>query len=180
MQEIWKDVPGYEGFFNISNLGRIETVSRKVKNNNYKGVRISKKRILQPFLMKNNYYAIKLCVNGVNKKFYLHRLIAQAFIPNPKNKREINHIDGNKQNNNILNLEWVDRKENITHALMTGLLKTGEQCPWHKLTEKQVKKIRSEYIPFINGYKNLGKKYGVSWQTIVSIIKNKSWKHIEI
>ena len=106
--EIWKDIPNYEGLYKINNYGKIKRLpfNRYIKTHNEKG-----------------YIRVALCKNNKVKHLYLHRLIALTFIPNPENKPEVNHKDGNKLNNNINNLEWSTRKENMNHARDTGLWK---------------------------------------------------------
>ena len=112
--EVWKDVVGYEGLYRISNQG---TVCRLYKN--------GKVNFMTPRIL-NGYWRVKLCNGNTQKEYFLHRLIAQAFIPNPDNKPEINHINGIKTDNRIENLEWVTRSENAIHATKTGLLKYSE------------------------------------------------------
>lgn len=111
MQEIWKDIPGYEGLYIISNTGKIISF-------NYRGASFHK----QIFPSNHQgYKRIVLVKNNVHKKYFMHRLVAETFIPNPFNKPEVNHIDGDKTNNNVNNLEWVSHKENVHHAIKNGL-----------------------------------------------------------
>jgi len=122
MREEWKDIEGYEGFYQVSNLGRVKSVERETySGHNYSVRRIEKERILPGYKVKNGYLYQTLLKNGVMKTFKLHRLVAQAFIPNPYNKPQVNHINGDKTNNSVYNLEWVTRKENLRHAYETGL-----------------------------------------------------------
>ncbi len=116
--EIWKDIYGYEGAYKVSNLGRIQSLLRK----NTKG------KILNPAKNNRGYLRLGLCFKGKIRYDSVHRLVAEAFIPNPKNLPEVNHIDGNKLNNRVENLEWVTKGENQIHAYKTGL---------RKITEKQ-------------------------------------------
>ena len=109
MEEEWKDVKGFEGLYQISNYGRI------------KSLRFNKVRLMKPFI--KSYYMVELCVNSVRKTFMVHRLVAEAFIPNPENKPQVNHIDGNKLNPRVDNLEWCTPSENLKHAYRTGLAK---------------------------------------------------------
>lgn len=102
-EEVWKDVVGYEGLYKVSNFGRIKNVkTNKIKNQ---------------FRKRNGYMQVHLYANNKEKNAYIHRVVAQAFIPNTENKKEVNHKDLNKLNNNIINLEWCNRKENMQHAL---------------------------------------------------------------
>lgn len=106
MNEIWKAIENYEGLYQISNLGRI-------KNN--------KNRIMKQKPSKDGYVRILLYKQGKYTSKYVHILVAKAFIPNPQNKEEVNHIDANKSNNRIDNLEWVTKKENNYHAVKMHL-----------------------------------------------------------
>lgn len=109
MQEIWKDIKGYEGLYQVSNLGRVR--SFKDKNNI---------RVLKP--AGKPYLMISISNNQHKTKRYLvHRLVAQAFVENIENKAQVNHIDGNKLNNKASNLEWTTPKENINHAWKNNL-----------------------------------------------------------
>lgn len=115
MQEIWKDVVGYEGLYQVSNIGRIRKINidyftRQDRVNQYrylKGSTGSK--------CLGGKYVLIYMKGG--KRMQLHRIVASAFIPNPENKPQVNHIDGNPKNNNVSNLEWCTRSENIKHAI---------------------------------------------------------------
>ena len=111
-QEIWKDIKGYEGLYQVSNMGRIKSLKRKVKNKN--GYRIANEKIIKPVLTDTcKYYAVGLHKNKKRKTLLVHRLVAINFIPNPNNYTEVNHKDENKQNNNVNNLEWCNHKYNM-------------------------------------------------------------------
>lgn len=188
MIEEWRKVEGYEGFYEISNLGNVCSLEREYIRNGNKF--IVKGRILKASVNSNGYFVVSLCVNGIPRKCYVHRLIAEAFIPNKENKRTVNHIDGIKTNNNIENLEWATYSENNKHAFDTGL-KTGlganangnhqgESHPRTKLKESDVRYIR------INSRKNggqftnrqLANKFGVCMSNVSEIINLKKWKHV--
>ena len=101
---VWKDVIGYEGVYQVNNIGEVK--------------RVSKNKLLTPYVgvKSKGYIYVKLCMNNVRCKKALHRVVAEAFIPNPLNKPEVNHKDGNKSNNCVDNLEWCNRSENEQHS----------------------------------------------------------------
>lgn len=117
MEEIWKDVKNYEGAYMVSNLGRIKSLPRKGTKGN----------ILNPSRNNKGYCTVELTFKGKNRSTFVHRVVAENFIPNLKNLPEVNHIDGNKLNNNVENLEWVTKGQNQIHAYKTGLRKTTEK-----------------------------------------------------
>lgn len=125
MKEIWKDIEGFEGYYQVSNLGRVRSVDRVVTQFNgwANAKRPTKGRIRTITKQTQGYSQVGLCKNGVQKSYRLNRLVAKAFVPNPDNKLYVNHIDGNKDNNRADNLEWVTNSENIMHAYKNGLLK---------------------------------------------------------
>lgn len=107
MDEVWKDIKGYEGLYQVSNLGRVKRL---------KGKYMSKERILKQFPNKHGYLLVSLCKTGKQKSFAVHRLVALQFIPKVKNKPEVNHIDEDKTNNMSSNLEWCTRVENNNYG----------------------------------------------------------------
>lgn len=100
MKELWKDIDGYDGRYAVSTWGRVKGVHG----------------IMKPYTNSKGYLKIGLMKDGVSQKHRVHRLVAQAFIPNPFDLPEVNHIDGNKQNNSITNLEWIDGDGNRAHS----------------------------------------------------------------
>lgn len=117
MEEIWKDIEGYEGLYQISNLGRIKSLSRFIYTNKEKTKGYySENKILRLTSDDTGYLQVSLSKNGAVKKFHVHRLVAIAFIPNIHNKPQINHIDRNRKNAKATNLEWVTDSENKYHA----------------------------------------------------------------
>lgn len=129
MKEVWRDIKGYEGLYRVSNKGRIKRLGgtfNYVNKNQYSNVKTTfhkKEKILKNILYQNGYYGVSLCKENKCKNNLIHRLIAIHFISNKKNKKQVNHIDGIKTNNNIDNLEWVTPKENVRHAIDIGLKK---------------------------------------------------------
>lgn len=118
MQEIWKDIKGYEELYQVSNLGRIKSLERKKQN--HSKLQIVPENIKKPHQQfgkyKNEYLVVNLYKNNKSKNMFIHRLVAEAFLDNFDKNLEVNHKDGNKQNNSVENLEMLTRSENIKHA----------------------------------------------------------------
>lgn len=115
MEEIWKEIPGFEGLYEVSNIGRVRSLDRFVIDAYYSKGHIQKGRIHKNTLSKAGYYTTSLTdKNKIKKHHYIHRLVASAFIPNPNNYPVINHIDENPLNNNVSNLEWCTQKHNLS------------------------------------------------------------------
>ena len=115
MQEIWKNIKGYEGLYEVSNLGNVKSL---------------RKNKIMKFSKCGDYHLILLCNNGKMKGELVHRLVAKAFIPNPNNYETVNHIDENKKNNSVDNLEWLSNKDNVIYSQAKKIkatnIKTGE------------------------------------------------------
>ena len=175
-KEIWKDIEGYEDLYQVSNFGRVKSLVD----------RLGKKRelILKANTNKQKYLFVTLYKGKNIKTLKIHRLVAEAFISNPEHKPTVNHLDGNKQNNNLNNLEWATRSEQTKHAFKIGLMKVsyGEKASNAKLTDEQAIKIRAEYVPYSRKYGTyaLAKKYGVKPDAIQRIVKEKTFKHLQI
>ena len=123
MEELWKDVAGYEGLYQVSSIGRVKSLSRYVefyRNGRGPFLRPVKEKILS---LGNNgrYSTATLCRNDEMNQQYVHRLMCLAFLPNPKNKPQVNHKNGDSWDNRIENLEWCTESENIQHAIKIGL-----------------------------------------------------------
>lgn len=174
-EEEWKSIIGFCN--EVSNLGRVRSTTHVSRNGKtYQG------KILKPIITKSGYVNVCLITGNdetrVTKR--VHRLVAEAFCDNPEDKDEINHKDGNKENNRAENLEWVTRSENEQHAYDNNLVKVlkGSEKPCAKLNEEDIRNIRKEYE---NGCLQieLAERYGVARQTISSIVNRKAWTHVQ-
>ena len=125
MSEIWCDIKGYEGLYRVSNLGRVKSLERLVKSK-HNSNRLVKNKILMQGIDKDGYHLVVLSVNNKRATKKVARLVGMAFIPNLKNKPQINHINGIKNDNRVSNLEWCTCKENIQHAI-NERLRTGRR-----------------------------------------------------
>lgn len=181
MEEIWKDVPSHEGYYQVSNLGNFRSLPRVIR---YKsnGTRNYPAKKLLTESTKDNYQRITLMKEGVKARYQAHRLVALAFIPNPENKPCINHIDGNKSNNIVTNLEWCTPSENMIHADNTRLrdmskhhpsnakkikcLETGEIFVSYYQAIKWLGKTTNSLSALVRGTRNYGRAFGYHWQFI--------------
>lgn len=174
---MWKQIPGYENCYEASESGEIRSVDRIIpypRDENYKSFLTGR---LMSQCDCDGYLIVHLSNNGVKKNHTVHRLIALTFIPNPENKRTINHINGIKTDNRVENLEWASYKENINHAIKTGLrdLK-GEKNNKAVLSASDILNIRLNK----NGITKteMAKLYGVKPACISKITLHRTWKHI--
>lgn len=176
MKEEWRDIKEFEGYYQISNLGRVRSLSRKVKSKWGYVLRQGKIRAID--FDNFGYPTCRLSKNGKHKNKRIHVLICEAFLGGKKPNEEVNHIDGNKANSILSNLELVTRSGNIKHAYKLGLRKPkyGEQNHLSKLTEKQVLDIFSQRDSSIA--KVLSEKYCVSTDTIYDIWSGTKWAHL--
>lgn len=171
MEEVWKDIEGFEGKYQVSNLGRVKSVKRLVDNDGVlgkKGKQTVRERILK-FADARGYKVVALYGHGTKRSIlYVHRLVASAFI-NPK--LEVNHIDGNKENNSSSNLEWVSKRQNMDHAAINGLIHS-------KLTREDIFKIKEKYFDRISSVTSLAEEYGVNVSCIYNVLSGKNWNHV--
>jgi hypothetical protein len=130
MKEVWKDIVGFEGFYQVSNLGRVKSLEKKVPYGY--GLRTIPERILKNNINQCGYCYVVLYKDTCKRKHKVHRLVAEAFIENPNNKKCVNHKDGNKQNNCVDNLEWVTHSENMQHASDSGLWESWNKGKHYK------------------------------------------------
>ena len=168
-KEIWKDAIGYKGYYQVSNLGNVRSIERKVKTGRKKG-RVVPAQLMKARILNTGYFVVDLQKNNQRKTCKVHRLVALAFMPNPLYKFEVNHKNGNKLDNRLHNLEWVSKSANTRHALLMGLKKT-------KVTPLQVKKVRSFYIQGMN-QKLIANLLGITRPQVSHILTSRSWSFI--
>lgn len=173
MSEIWKDINGYEGLYQISNLGRVRSLAKQC------GFTYLPETIRRTKVKPNGYEIIILSKNNRKKTHHIHRLVAMAFLDDYCEMLDVNHKDGNKLNNNLANLEMCTRSENIRHAYDNGLSKAarGERNGKSKLTSSEVLAIKQAYKDCPN-YTRLGRLFNVNPGTIYAIINGITWREI--
>lgn len=161
MNEVWKDVVGYEYYYMVSNMGEIRRKGKITAMKHNAG--------------KRGYKSIMLHLNSKPMRFYVHRLVAIAFLGNPENKKEVNHINGIKHDNRVENLEWVTQKENKKHAVKIGLIPKGECHCNCKVSEAAARDIKFNYKKGVNTHKYFAMKYNISTKNVSQITRNKRW-----
>ena len=160
--EIWEDIQGYEGLYQVSNLGRVKSLGDKSNHKTEKFLNFYGDR----------YKSVKLYKNSKPKMFRVHRLVAEAFIPNPYNKKEVNHIDCNKFNNKVDNLEWVTREENHIHKCANGLNSTKEAVEKNKIKIAQIDNY-GEIIKCFGSMSDAARELNLSVANICNVCKGK-------
>lgn len=174
MIEEWKPVKDFELFYEVSDKGRVRSLDRVDSMNRHK-----KGVLKSPCNNGRGYMCVNLKAHGKQKQKSIHRLVAEAFIPNPDNLPEVNHKDGNKANNCVDNLEWCTASHNKKHAFRTGLNKQrkGLNNPHHKLSKEAVLHIREKAKPYDKNYSyaKLAKKFNVSEPTIKKVAWGESY-----
>jgi hypothetical protein len=177
MTEEWLDINGFEGYYQVSNLGYVKSLQRVIHHKN--GSLSVRERILIRNSGTKGYLTVGLCRDGVHLTKRIHILVALAFIPNPKNKPEVNHKDGNKSNCCASNLEWATTKENSDHATKNGLRGVGSRARSAILTEEDIPIIRRELADG-DPLDLVAFRHKVSARSIGAIRRGESWKHIPI
>jgi len=175
--EVWKDVVGYEGIYQVSNNGRVRSMTRIVVDSigiprKYKG------RILSQIL-NERYYVVSLCHKGDQKNVGIHSLVLESFVgPRPEGMEACHFPDRDVTNNRLENLRWDTHLANQQDKIIHGTSSKGEKNCKAKVTEDIVRKIRSEYIPGITPRKQLAEKYGIHRDSISAIVKKRTWSHV--
>lgn len=160
--EIWKPIKGYEGLYEVSNTGKVKSLEKRARFG--RGYRTFPERELKLSEDKDGYYKVNLSKQGKKKRFFVHRLVATAFIGNPEELPVVNHKDGNKKNNFVSNLEWTTRSENDLHAFRTGLRK-----PTDGGTSKKVIQVDIHTGKVIQEYKSISEAARKNKVSITSI-----------
>lgn len=164
MEEIWKDITGYEGLFKVSNLGR---------------VRDSKGNLKLPYINNKGYCCVSLYKDNKTCHHLVHRLVAAEFISNDSNKNQINHIDSNKRNNRVDNLEWCNQNENYEHGMKNFLYSHNEDHYFAKLTNEIARTIPTLFkLGFIRS--TIAKILGVNTSSIEAIEKGISYRELNL
>lgn len=180
MQEVWKPITGFECLYEVSNLGRVKSLPRIRKGVNRSGgvsFRCYKGSVLSTTKNNSRYVTVTLFKDGEETPALVHRLVAQEFLPNPENKPEVNHKDGDTFNNAVSNLEWCTRKENAIHSTKVLRKNIVEKQPQSKLTEPQVLEIVALSKKNLT-QTEIGEAYGVDRTTIGKILSGKHWSHV--
>ena len=166
-QEEWRDIKEFEGLYQISNLGRVKSLSREVRANTC-GIRTLQEKIITSCKSSCGYMMVVLCKDGVRFNKTIHRLVAETFIPNPKALREINHKDEDKTNNCVDNLEWCNRVYNANYG--TGV----ERCAKKKMKPVEMMDNQCNVIQVFNSALEAERKTGISRKRISYVCLGKS------
>lgn len=182
MQEAWKPVVGFEGIYEVSNFGKVQSLDRMVRHvskSGRVGERLFPGRVLKLVDHTHGYKSAVLCDSPKRSALLIHRVVAEAFIPNPDNLPWINHKDANKSNNRVDNLEWCTPSDNMQHAMKLGLhpVLRGSQRGTAKLNEESVAAIKKLLtLGFSN--EEIANLFKVSTAPISYIRTGKAWNHV--
>lgn len=176
MEEIWKDIYGYEGYYQVSSLGRIKSLKRIVYGVGHGYNRMKEETIKKFGIHNKGYYQVQLCKERCKRTFKVHRLVATAFCENKNNYEQVDHIDGNKLNNRVDNLEWVTNKENHNRKMKMGLNinLTGEKHGMNKYSKETVIQLYKKYL---DGMKQteIAEIFNVNKSTVNAICSKRLW-----
>lgn len=165
-QVIWKAVKGYEGLYEVSNRGQVRSLD--IYTPCFNGtMRLRKGRIKPIYTNNRGYQNVALCHNGKTNRILLHRIVAEAFIPNPDNKAQVNHIDGDVCNNNVENLEWVTDNENKAHSNIDC---GGTQRPQKPVL---VRELKSNATTYFKGLREAERTLSLDHKSALNVIQGK-------
>jgi len=178
MIEIWKTLPEIKGFYEVSNLGRVKSLARVIDRKHGYPLPI-KEKIMTNCLDKKGYARMRLSVNKIGMTIKVHRLVARAFIVNKHNKKQVNHKNGIKTDNNVNNLEWATNRENHIHAVDNNLIKyrKGNDHPMAILNSDKVLIIKERLFKG-DTQLSIANDFGVNHSTICNIKTGRSWKNV--
>lgn len=179
--EVYLVVPGYEGLYEVSNFGRVKSVDRVIEHKNNRWGNSHKTRYtgkeLKQKIDKYGYPCVCL-FNGTKRRYVtVHRLVAEAFIENNSSLPQVNHIDGNKLNNHVSNLEWVSPSQNVSHAIRMGLLvpARGDGLPQTAVDQIIAKEIKEDLITGKYSQVEIARKFNVSKNVVWRIKTGQTW-----
>ena len=168
--EVWKPVSGFEGIYEVSDRGNVRSLDRYYTGKDGRRI-LYKGQPIKAAIGKNGYRVVSLWKKGCGSMRYVHRLVAEAFIPNPLNKKTVNHKDDCRTNNNVSNLEWATFSKNNTHEYRV----LGKKGHGRKLSDDQVRYIcHSEESP-----RALSKRFGISDSVICNVRNNKIYRDVD-
>lgn len=180
--ELWKDVPGFEGIYQVSTLGNVKVLDRLVLNSRYgEELHIKRKgKVLKLSISKKakGYYVASLTTNNKTKQFFVHRLVASAFIGPLPEGLFVNHIDGNKLNNIPSNLEYVTTSENLLHAFKNGLNTSRKRTRRCSLSDEQVRQIRDMYKEGLS-VTEIGRRVGYKPSRVTELLNGKRYSWVK-
>ena len=187
-EEIWRDIKGYEGLYEVSNLGQIKSLDRYKYTKGRYGIMKTKikGRLLKPCLNHDGYEEIVLSKDGKSKMYRLHRIVAETFINNFDNKNQVNHKNGNKLDNKVQNLEWCNCKDNIHHALKNNLMKPAKGKEHYMAKEVGKYNENNQLIEKYDTIVQAGKLNKISDTNIIHCLKGRTkkaggykWKYMD-
>lgn len=177
-KELWHSVQHYEGYYEVSNHGRVRSLHGK-KKGKFENVYDKKGKVLKQRIGRLGYAYVILCVESIRKTKKVHRLVADAFCNKSAGANVVNHLDGKKTNNYYKNLEWTDNHGNMEHAVKHGLILRGSQAPGALLSETLVFDMRKMFKDG-STQKAIGLKYNLNRHRVYDIVRNRIWKHVII
>lgn len=172
----WADIPGYEGLYKVSDGGDVYSLPRMIIRKAF-GSKFINGRYLAKSVCGKGYRYVSLNKDGRRKNHYVHRLVAESFIDNPNKYPQVNHINGDKDDNRVSNLEWVTCAENIQHSFDIGL-RLNYQKRLRKLSNEEVVAIRNAREVERKTIESIAKRYGVSNATIIHIVRKETYKEV--